>query len=55
MFASLTLLRNAQGAQSKGRAKEGKRSSAAKGIIKAGARKPRPYAASRMWTSEEFG
>jgi hypothetical protein len=28
---------------------------AAKGSIKAGARKPRPYAASRMWTSEEFG
>ena len=43
MVAPLTLLRKAEGAQSKGRAKEGHPKSTARDSIKAGARRlPRP-------------
>jgi hypothetical protein len=42
MVAPLTTQRNTERAQCKGRAGEGCPKSAAKGIIEAGARKPRP-------------
>jgi hypothetical protein len=42
MVSPPRVLRNAEGAQIEGRAREGYPRSAAKGIIEAGARKPRP-------------
>ena len=42
MVAPLKLPRNAERAQSEGRAREGYPKCAARGIIEAGARKPRP-------------
>ena len=55
MVALPEVPRNAEGRKAKVAPRGEVPKGAAKDSIKAGVRKPRPYAASRMWTSEKLG